>query len=88
MAFSVLDVARAECGAAVPGDLSVVGYDDVPMASWAAYSLTTVRQPVNQMVEATVEMLLGMIDGDAAQQIKIDGPLILRGSARVPEGWT
>jgi DNA-binding LacI/PurR family transcriptional regulator len=67
----------------------VVGYDDVPMAGWASYDLTTVRQPVNRMVEATVETLLAQIeDADRpVQKIEIDGPLILRGSARIPEGY-
>jgi DNA-binding LacI/PurR family transcriptional regulator len=46
----------------VPEDVSVVGYDDVPMAAWPAYDLTTVRQPANRMVEATVETLLGQIE--------------------------
>jgi DNA-binding LacI/PurR family transcriptional regulator len=90
MAFAVLDVLRAERGLRVPQDISVVGYDDVPLAAWPAYDLTTVRQPLNRMVEATVETLLAKIADPErpAQKIEIDGPLILRGSARIPEGWT
>ena len=74
----------------MPDDVSIVGYDDVPMASWAAYDLTTVRQPVNKMVDATIETLLGQLnDGNRdAKKIEISGPLIARGSARKPEGWT
>jgi DNA-binding LacI/PurR family transcriptional regulator len=66
-----------------------VGYDDVPMAAWGAYDLTTLRQPVSRMVEATVDTLLAQIEDPdrPAQKIEIDGPLILRGSARLPEGW-
>jgi DNA-binding LacI/PurR family transcriptional regulator len=88
MAFAVIDALRAQ-GARVPGDISVVGYDDVPMAAWGAYDLTTVRQPLNRMVEATVDTLLGQIDDPArpAQRIEIDGPLVTRTSARAPEGW-
>jgi DNA-binding LacI/PurR family transcriptional regulator len=76
-------------GVSIPGDVSVVGYDDVPMAAWDSYDLTTVRQPVNRMVEATVDTLLGQIEDPARlpQKIEIAGPLVLRGSARVPEGW-
>jgi len=90
MAFAVLDVLRGELGVCVPRDVSVVGYDDVPLAAWPAYALTTVRQPLNRMVEATVDTLLAQIaDADRpAQKIEIDGPLIVRASARVPEGWT
>jgi DNA-binding LacI/PurR family transcriptional regulator len=88
MGFAVMDTLRFDLGLSVPRDVSVVGYDDVPLASWPAYSLTTVRQPVNRMVEATVETLLAQIDepGRVAQKIEIDGPLILRGSARLKEG--
>jgi DNA-binding LacI/PurR family transcriptional regulator len=69
--------------------VSVIGYDDVPMADWPAYALTTIRQPVNRMVTATVEAILGLIDGTAdPQKTRIDGPLMVRRSARIPEGWT
>ncbi len=90
MAFAVLDVLRHELGYKVPGDVSVVGYDDVPLAAWAAYDLTTLRQPVKRMVDATVETMLGQIEDPArpAQKTEISGPLIMRGSARIPKGWT
>ena len=89
MAFAVLDTLRFDLGLSVPDDVSVVGYDDVPQAAWPAYGLTSVRQPLNRMVEATVETLLGQIDDKRrpAQTLEIAGPLIVRGSARVPEGW-
>lgn len=89
MAFAVMDVLRFELGLSVPGDVSVVGYDDVPIAAWPAYDLTTIRQPVNRMVEATVDALLARIDGeDVPRRLTIPGPLILRGSARRPKGFT
>lgn len=89
MAFAVMDVLRFELKLDVPGDVSVVGYDDVPLASWPAYNLTTLRQPSNRMVEATVSTLLGWIEegSTTVQKIKIDGPLMVRGSARIPERW-
>lgn len=89
MAFAVLDVLRGELGLRVPEDVSVVGYDDVPLAGWPVFNLTTVRQPVKRMVSATVETILGKIEdrNRPAQKIEIDGPLILRGSARMAEGW-
>lgn len=89
MAFAVMDVLRYELNLDVPGDVSVVGYDDVPLASWPAYDLTTLRQPSNRMVEATVSTLLGWIEEGSSdvQKIQIDGPLMIRGSARIPEGW-
>ncbi len=86
MAFAVMDTLRAELGLSIPRDVSVIGYDDVPIAAWPAYDLTTIRQPVNRMVEATVDALLHQIEGDRApRRIAIDGPLILRGSTRPPQ---
>jgi DNA-binding LacI/PurR family transcriptional regulator len=87
MAFGVLDALRFELGMSVPGDVSIVGYDDVPLASWPAYDLTTIRQPVDRMVEETVGTLLGRIDGTDSEprKIRIECPLILRGTARRPE---
>jgi len=86
MAFAVLDVLRHEMGLDVPGDVAVVGYDDVPMAAWAGYDLTTLRQPVGRMIDATVEALLAVLGGGdqefAAQEI--GGPLVVRGSTRMP----
>ncbi|WP_428641178.1 LacI family DNA-binding transcriptional regulator [Roseibium sp.] len=89
MAFAVMDVLRSELKLDVPGDVSVVGYDDVPLASWPAYDLTTLRQPSNRMVEATVSTLLAWIEEGSheVQKIKIGGPLMIRGSARIPKGW-
>lgn len=86
MAFAVMDELRFGLGLSVPNDISVVGYDDVPMAEWPAYNLTTIRQPVNRMVSATVEALLGHLAGDATPlKIRIDGPLMVRGSTRNPK---
>ena len=86
MAFAVMDVLRFELGLRVPEDVSVVGYDDVSVSAWPSYALTTVRQPANQMVAHTVRMLLDRIeDSDMpARHVALDGPLIVRGSARVP----
>lgn len=90
MAILAMDVLRFELGLSVPGDVSVVGYDDVPPAAWPAYSLTTVRQRANLMVERTVEVLLAQIENDDAEAGPniIPGPLIIRNSARKPENWT
>lgn len=83
MAFAVMDTLRFDLGLSVPGDVSVVGYDDVPLASWPAYNLTTIRQPVRRMVDATVDALLAQIEGDGVpRKLNIDGPLIVRGSTR------
>jgi DNA-binding LacI/PurR family transcriptional regulator len=89
MAFAVMDELRFGLGLRIPEDVSVVGYDDVPMAAWPAYALTTLRQPVNRMVSATVDAILAEIEGNhAPRHIRIDGPLMVRRSARIAEGYT
>ena len=89
MAFSVMDVLRFELGLKIPEDVLVVGFDDVPPASWGSYDLTTVRQPANRMTTATVDLLISMIENTdhKPERIEIDGPLIIRGSAPAPKGW-
>ncbi|MEO0866089.1 MAG: LacI family DNA-binding transcriptional regulator [Pseudomonadota bacterium] len=90
MAFAVMDVLRFELGLTVPGDVSVVGYDDVGLAAWPSYALTTVRQPARRMVEAVVEILMDRMTDPASKprRVALDSPLILRNSARIPQGWT
>ena len=87
MAFAVIDTLRHELGLRVPEDVSVIGYDDVLAASWPSYDLTTVRQPADQMVDQTVEILMQQInDGDMTpRRVQIDGPLVIRGSTRQPD---
>ena len=85
MAFAVMDVLRFELGLRIPEDVSVVGYDDVPMASWPSYNLTTIRQSAEAMVAKTVEILMQHIEDDDAtpRRTRVDAPLIVRGSAQV-----
>ena len=88
MAFGVLEVLREELGLRVPEDVSVIGYDDAPMADWKTFDLTTVRQPLPQMIDATAKILLGEISDPsrAPEKIDIPGELIVRGTARLPTG--
>ena len=57
--------AAAELGAAVPDDIAVIGFDDLPMASWPIFSLTTVRVAFAEMSNSVVELLVGQLRGDA-----------------------
>ena len=84
MALAVMDTLRYELGLKIPEDVAVVGYDDVPAAEWPSYDLTTVRQCSGQMVNITIDILLEEIETEGSQPriVKIDGPLIIRGSSR------
>jgi DNA-binding LacI/PurR family transcriptional regulator len=55
-AFGVLDGLRAG-GVEIPGELSLVGFDDLTPASWLAYGLTTVRQPTEEIVDRALAIL-------------------------------
>ena len=80
---------RSELGLSVPDDVSVIGFDDVAVAAWPVYDLTTLRQPIARMVDATVAALLGRIEqGRAPERQVLETRLVRRSSARLPEGWT
>ncbi|MEO1192619.1 MAG: LacI family DNA-binding transcriptional regulator [Pseudomonadota bacterium] len=88
MAFGALDGLRADLGLRVPEDVSITGCDDVPMAAWPAFSLTTIRQRRRKMVDATIELLdAALADGpvEPPPNLLVEGRLILRGSARLPK---
>lgn len=57
MAAGVMHTAH-EMGLEIPGDLSVAGFDDIPLASYLWPSLTTVRQPIRRMAALATELLL------------------------------
>lgn len=81
LAMGAMDGARAR-GARVPDDLWIVGYDDIEIASWGAYDLTTVRQPMELMVAQAIDLLLARIDNrDAPVRHKcLPNELVIRGS--------
>jgi LacI family transcriptional regulator len=56
VAFGALDAAHS-LGVRVPADVSILGFGDIPMASWEVFQLTTVRQPIEDMARAAVHML-------------------------------
>jgi DNA-binding LacI/PurR family transcriptional regulator len=62
MAIGVVDGARQDFALSVPEEVSVVGFDGVGPARFAAYDITTVRQPIGRMTEAAVSMLLNRIE--------------------------
>lgn len=86
-AFGVLQ-ALAERGLRAPFDVSVTGFDDLPVASWAAPPLTTIRQPLAAMA-ATALWLLTAPDppeaGTRPRHLELETTLVLRDSTAPPE---
>lgn len=85
MACGALDAARYDLGLKVPDDISVVGFDGLPLASWAAYDLVTIRQPTRAMVEAAVDMLIARLEdpGLGIETRMFTGTLVEGSSARL-----
>lgn len=84
MALGAMDAARFRFGLSVPGDVSIMGFDNIAMAAWPAYDLTTLKQPVTTMVDATMDELFKALkhkDGETIVR-KIKTQLIQRGSTR------
>jgi len=84
MAIGCIDEAREGFGLKVPDDISVVGFDGVGPAGYAAYDVTTVRQPVRRMTEAAISMLLERIENPdiTPEKRAFSGLRIRGGSAR------
>lgn len=81
IALGVLEAAR-ELGIAVPDELSVVGFDDIPAAALVSPALTTIRQPLAEMGERATQMLIAQIEGRQTGDLsyRAEPELIIRGS--------
>jgi LacI family repressor for deo operon, udp, cdd, tsx, nupC, and nupG len=80
MALGVLAACR-DLGIRVPDALSVVGFDDLASSSYLTPALTTVRQPMREIGERAVNLLLAIIEGvDVPLQQTLEFSLMVRGS--------
>jgi len=70
-AFGVYEAARQH-GLLIPEDLSVVGFDELPVARWASPPLTTVRQPLAEMGNVAAQMLGELIEGVPLRSTRVE----------------
>lgn len=86
MAFGVFEAARQR-GLRVPEDLSVVGFDDLPLSKSAWPPLTTVRQPLQEMAALATRTVLGMGKGEVPEtkRVELATELIVRESTAAVE---
>jgi DNA-binding LacI/PurR family transcriptional regulator len=86
-AMGVYQAAR-EVGLRIPDELSVVGFDDLPIAAWADPPLTTVHQPLSEMATAATELAMALGRGVEAPQtgLEIATTLTVRASTAPPKG--
>jgi len=71
----------------IPDDLSVVGFDDLPMSAWASPPLTTIRQPLAQMATMATRTLLTLVDGSLGEfnnRVELSTSLVVRASTAPP----
>ncbi|WP_410565569.1 LacI family DNA-binding transcriptional regulator [Amycolatopsis sp. cmx-4-61] len=82
-AIATVGAAR-ELGLAVPDDLSVVGFDNVPESALCSPPLTTVDQPIREMGHRAIRMLIALINGDDVERthVTLDTGLVVRHSTR------
>ncbi|MAQ93698.1 MAG: LacI family transcriptional regulator [Rhodothermaceae bacterium] len=74
-----------ELGLSVPGDVSVVGYDDIEMAAYLPTPLTTIHVPTREMGHRAADLLLRQLDGEASEtpeHVLLDAELVVRATSR------
>jgi DNA-binding LacI/PurR family transcriptional regulator len=83
LALGVLDAATA-LGITVPGQLSVVGFDDIAEAAAANPPLTTVAQSLFDQGRAAARLALRLVDGEPARAPRLRTTLVVRDSTAAP----
>ncbi len=80
LAIQTMQALRA-VGRSVPQDVSVVGYDDMPLAAFCDPPLSTIHQPVDKAGAALVDALLRMLGGEKGRPQTLAVNMVVRGSA-------
>jgi len=85
MALGVYQAAR-DARLHIPEDLSVVGFDDLPLAGWVSPPLTTVRQPLAEMAANAAQLVLALSRGQvpAETRLELATELVIRESTAAP----
>jgi LacI family transcriptional regulator len=84
-AIGVMSAAQAS-GLGVPGDLSVVGFDDIPLSAWTNPPLTTVRQPIVEKGRIAARLLIQRMKGKAVESpTPLSTSLVVRSSTSKPK---
>lgn len=59
--MGAMDAARAK-GVAIPNEIGFIGFNDMTMAGWKAYDLTTIRQPLTEIILGSVELVVSLLE--------------------------
>ena len=89
MALGVYQAAR-DARLHIPEDLSVVGFDDLPLAGWVSPPLTTVRQPLAEMAASAARLVLALSHGQSPAETRLElaTELVTRESTAAPSALT
>jgi len=73
-------------GLSVPGDIGLIGLNDMEMAGWENIRLTTIRQPITQIVDSSIDLMIAMLDEpDRAPETRLFGcKIVERATLRAP----
>jgi LacI family transcriptional regulator, xylobiose transport system transcriptional regulator len=84
-ALGVMESMR-QLGLRAPDDVSIVGYDDIPLATWVSPRLTTVHQPLRRMAEEATRLVIRMREGSTTGVTRLDlaTDLVVRESTAPP----
>lgn len=86
VAFGAMAAIR-DAGLRIPEDISIVGFDDIPMASYVTPGLTTIQLPAKEIAEQSCHLLMQLMQGDFCQEriVTLPTQLIVRQSTARPE---
>lgn len=84
LAIGALDALRHDLCIAIPGQIQVLGFDDIEQAGWASYDLSTIRQDIESQADTVVRLLMERIADDSMPNRVERQPLaaVLRGTTR------
>ncbi|WP_174801307.1 LacI family DNA-binding transcriptional regulator [Martelella limonii] len=81
IALGVMNTARHALGLSVPGDVSVIGFDDAPISNWSSHQLTTISQSLSSLTRATLKAVMGPANAPSSHHF-IPVSLVERTSVR------
>ena len=82
MALATIEIARHEFGLDVGRDIGVVGFDDIPMAAWPSFALTTYSQPIDAMADQAAQFIARLDQPPRERHAIVAGDLMIRASTR------
>ena len=82
MAIGALNAARDVLGLSIPEALTIIGFDDIDMASWACFNLTTVRNPIDRTVDEIMRLVVSRLaePGRRSETVSLTPALVRRGT--------